>query len=224
MLAPAIRGIQTKVELVDVDINAMPNPMMYPAHNCAPLELDHLSMKDTPYGSHDSSHLMEAYRRPLDLSPCATDSLPIFSCSNNLLSTQDDRSKAQDERAEMKPNPSTQPIEWEDVTSQFIPVTFNDLNQISPGVSSPKQATTEAKQTCESLSPCIFSPSVKVLERNEIEVLLNDTESDITEQEDISDAAIIGRHQVVLDDMKEKLNRLVEARKNRYTGRVVPSH
>lgn len=219
LLSPPIRGIKRKGDNMDLDLNSVSSHNLFPAHNCISLELDKDSMKDTPYGFHDSSHFMEAYKQSFNLS-CVKD---IFNTeSDNGFISQINLEANYDNGTQIKAYPSTQPIEWEEVTSQFISVSVNDHNQATTGDFSPKPILPIKKTTCESLNSCIFSPSVKILDRKQIEGILSDGECGAPSSEDISDAAIIERHQVVLKDMKQKLDRSVEAKKNRC--RAVPSH
>jgi len=87
----------------------------------------------------------------------------------------------------------------------------------APGGGSSTAADHPAR-TSGSAPTVIFAPSVRKLTKEQLEKVLQDVEGDasVEEEEDISDAAILARHQAVLNEMKSRIDHLMEARKNRY--------
>lgn len=93
---------------------------------------------------------------------------------------------------------STREIAWTDVAAIFQPVQL-------PGMS---QAKKESEAEAAPRKGTIFAPFVR-----KVELSSHNSESDSDEEEDLSDESVLARHKVVLDEMKEKLTAMLEARK-----------
>merc|ERR1712137_1437412 len=108
----------------------------YPAHNCAPLEMDNpmVSMRDTPYGNHNTNVYVDAYyggssssnkRARYDMS------VDVHNIGGDVGKAKtDDDSNAEKNKNDDAVNSnvrlfrSTKPIDWaKGVASQFQPVT-----------------------------------------------------------------------------------------------------
>ena len=213
MIAPALRGVKRKSDSSDFENNVILGSATISAHNCPPLELETQNLGDTPYGNHVTTLFVESYKRPNYLmSSMVSSEIEEQSASDLPLDDNKEEGKIL--------FPSSYPIEWEEVTSQFKP-----LKDPSPDTCLESKVTlpnASSEKNNANIDSMIFSPSVKMLDKEQMNSMLNVADSDVGLEEDISDDAIIQRHKVVLEDMKEKLDRLVEARKSRY--RTVSSH
>ena len=93
---------------------------------------------------------------------------------------------------------STTEIAWKDVANIFQEVEL-------PG-SAATQKEKEAKTALRQKT--IFAPFVR-----QVELTFNDVDSESDDEEDLRDETVLGRHQLVLDRMKEKLAVVFESRK-----------
>mmetsp|Transcript_101984 Transcript_101984/g.152789 ORF Transcript_101984/g.152789 Transcript_101984/m.152789 type:complete len:423 (-) Transcript_101984:125-1393(-) len=93
---------------------------------------------------------------------------------------------------------STHEIKWSDVANIFQNVKL-------PG-NAAAQKEKEARAALRQKT--IFAPFVR-----KVDVAFDDNDSESDDDEDLSDETVLGRHQVVLDEMKEKLSAVFEARK-----------
>jgi len=93
-----------------------------------------------------------------------------------------------------------------------------EASSSTPGGGGSSTAADHPARTSTSAPTVIFAPSVRKLTKEQLEKVLQDVEGDasVEEEEDISDAAILARHQAVLNEMKSRIDHLMEARKNRY--------
>lgn len=169
-----------------------------PKHFSAPLSWRSDHVENSPYGRHNSS------TRPRSLS------LSQFNLKQNargrgrLANKPPSPSPAEDvvDRVESHPEPgatkrSTREVPWVDVAGIFQSVNLPG----APKSSIEAQVTPRAKT--------IIAPFVRQVRLEDLNV--TDQESD--DDEDLSDKAVLGRHQVVLDRMKEHLSMLLEVRK-----------
>ena len=102
---------------------------------------------------------------------------------------------------------STREIDWEDVASTFQSVEL-------PRKSSRNASSDDHHHTAPAVNGKIFAPFCQKIDRD----LSTDEEESDTE-EDLTDETTLARHQVVLDEMKQKLNAYLEARKKQQEAR-----
>eukprot|EP00934_Nitzschia_sp_Nitz4_P000090 Nitzschia sp. Nitz4//scaffold80_size88189//35047//40827//NITZ4_005086-RA/size88189-processed-gene-0.72-mRNA-1//-1//CDS//3329558627//90//frame0 len=162
-----------------------------PKHVSAPLSWNSEHVENSPYGRHNSA------TRPRSLS------ISQFHLQLKARSKQGDNASlskppdSPDDEGSKKR--STREVPWVDVAGIFQSVNL-------PGSSS-KTATETLAPSREKI---IVAPFVKEVKLDDLDSR-TDYESDT--EEDLSDAAVLGRHQIVLDRMKEHLNIVLEARK-----------
>lgn len=167
-----------------------------PRHFSAPLSWTPDAVENMPYGKHNSAN------RPRSLS-LAQFSLALpnrgrgkHSRSVSLASSehaQDEEGKEHVDEGPLKR--STHEIPWADVAGIF--------QNVGPGT--PKQSDVPATPKART----IFAPFVRQVGIDEVHV---DSDGESDEEEDLRDDSILGRHQVVLDRMKEHLSSFLEAR------------
>lgn len=104
---------------------------------------------------------------------------------------------------------STEPIDWYEVANLFQPVAVPD--QVAP--------TGSIEQSVN-----IFAPDVRKLDRPVWELTEEDYSDNVdeSEAEDISDDAVLARHQKVLDLMKQKLD-VAMVHRSQGRGRTLPT-
>jgi len=193
------------MENSEVDASLV-NAGIYPAHHCDPLILDDTCFGDTPYGNHDYNVSTES-RLP-----------SRENCVNDDVSEIDHVSSANgDTPSDFILRRSTCPIDWIDVSSKFQSVTVNEHNQSAPESRSEKLGSSLTKN-----KSIIFSPMVQIVDENQLKTLEDHESDSLVSEEDLSDDAVLIRHQAVLDKMRVKIDRLMEARKNRH--RDIPIH
>jgi len=193
------------MENSDVDASLV-NAGIYSAHHCDPLILDDTCFGDTPYGNHDYNVSTKSR-------------LPAReNCVNNDVTEIDCVTSANgDAPSDFILHRSTCPIDWIDVSSKFQSVTVNEHNQSAPESRSEKLGSSFTKN-----KSIIFSPLVQIVDENQLNTS-DDNESDsLVSEEDLSDDAVLIRHQAALDKMRAKIDRLMEARKSRH--RDIPIH
>lgn len=165
-----------------------------PKHYSLPLEWEPDSVENTPYGQHNSAN------RPRSLSLSQfTLKLPSRGRGRRSVSVS-----SPPEQPLKEPEPdngpmkrSTREIPWVDVAGIF-------QNVALPGT--PKQPDVPATPRGRT----IFAPYVRQVDLEDVDAG-NENESD-EEEEDLRDEMVLGRHQVVLDRMKEHLSAFLEAR------------
>ena len=167
-----------------------------PQHICTPLFWDTTSIENMPYGQY--SH---AFRiRSLSLSsPELIKGDAIAAPSQQGL--KDDGTGSGIVRR------STEEIDWSDVAKAFVTV---DLAE-GPTPSRRRVAKLSLpvhQEPRNRLSTTIFAPFCNRIDDS----LAVSGESDSGEEEDLADETILRRHQVVLDSMKERLDKFMEGR------------
>jgi hypothetical protein len=165
-----------------------------PKHFSAPLEWKPDHMGNTPYGKHNSA------TRPRSLS-LSQFSLKLPSKGRGKRSASVGVSSFVEPIKEPKPDDgpvkrSTREIPWVDVAGIFQNVAL----QVTP--KQPEVPVTPRGRT-------IFAPYVREVDFEDVDAISED-ESD--EEEDLRDEMVLGRHQVVLDRMKEHLSTFLAAR------------
>jgi hypothetical protein len=182
-----------------------PSVALYnPRHYSAPLFWDADNVENTPYGKHmkgfrqrsfslgrqsfsedadDSESTGRSKKRPRI---SRTDSVSI-SCPPT------------DEDSLSLPR-STQEVAWVDVAQIFKPVALAGPTTPTARLGGDEQPETSAR--------AIIAPFCRKVE---CPPAMSDDEG-LGEEEDISDEAVLARHRVVLDRMKEKLDKVMEAR------------
>jgi hypothetical protein len=167
-----------------------------PRHFSAPLSWTSDAVENMPYGKHNSA----TRPRSLSLAQFAL-ALPNRGRGKHSRSTsvasseqaQDEESKEHIDDGPMKR--STHEIPWADVAGIF--------QNVGPGT--PKQPDVPATPKAKT----IFAPFVRKVGIDEVQV---DSDNESDEEEDLQEASILGRHQIVLDRMKEHLSSFLEAR------------
>jgi len=115
---------------------------------------------------------------------------------------------------------STEEIEWADVADMFQPVV-----SVARGPTDRAQATvgnsisTKQEKSSSVIPSTIFAPFCREFEISALDII-SETDS---EEEDISDDAILARHQYVLDHMKRKLDIAMAARQQQQQQQRVRS-
>jgi len=182
-----------------------------PRHFSAPLEWEGEQTENLPYGRHSKGDRA----RSVSLSLSARSGEPksgkkarrSMSISAPPLygSTKDDKNS--------KIPRSTHEIDWADVAGIFQRV---ELPRKSPSARSSRHEAS----TASAADGTIIAPFCQRLDHE------FPSEDDSDSDEDLSEETVLARHQVVLDDMKEKLSAFLEARKrqqerrkNRYKGK-----
>jgi len=169
--------------------------LRYPAHYCAPLVIDDTDINFSPYGRHQRVRFGSKGRskRVRTSTSAALANVKDDSASN---------STAGGRNALVR---SSEPIDWADVAKLFQPVAL------------PEQANAPSpKPVGEVIN--IFAPVVRNLKDGTDEKMLqsdDDNGDDDGEDEDISEEAVLARHQAVLDHMKEKLDVAFEGQRRR---------
>ena len=179
-----------------------------PRHYSAPLIWRADDAENGPYGRHNrttrprSLSLSQAGLRRQESLKSLKGRAPVRSMS---ISSCDTAKSDMDPETMLQ---STQEIDWADVAGIFQRVTLPGTAQVqkekelSDGSSNAVRAKT------------IFAPYVRMVDSSPA---LSDDES--SEDEDLSEEAVLSRHQVVLDRMKEKLSAILEARKKQQERR-----
>jgi hypothetical protein len=169
-----------------------------PRHYSAPLIWRADDVENSPYGRHSKS------TRPRSLSLSQVGIRHSASRSTKGKPGGRSMSVASYESAEPGKDSSgdlrsTREIAWTEIAGIFQPVNL-------PGESKAQKEKEETASAPETKQ--IFAPFVRTVESSPV---ASEEESD--EEEDLSDDTVLGRHQIVLDRMKEKLSAILEARK-----------
>ncbi len=166
-----------------------------PKHLSAPLSWKSDAIENTPYGNHNSAN------RPRSLS-LAQFSLKLpsrgrgkHSRSTSVASSEQAHEREIEALGQGPTKKSTREIPWGDVAGIF-------QNVALPGT--PKQADLPITPRGRT----IFAPFVREVAFEEVQVNSYESDSD----EDLKDESVLGRHQVVLDRMKDHLSTFLEAR------------
>jgi hypothetical protein len=178
-----------------------------PRHSSAPLLWKSDGVENTPYGRYQknsrprSLSLSQVGLRQAEATPKkAGRSMSVASFES-----------AKSEDSEDIPR-STQEINWTELAGIFQRVSL-------PGTEKAQREKEKAIAAAPNGNLTIFAPFVHKIET--ISTVASDEESD--EEEDLSDGAVLARHQIVLDGMKEKLSAIFDARKkqqDRKKGRM----
>ncbi|KAL3916321.1 MAG: hypothetical protein SGILL_005231 [Bacillariaceae sp.] len=176
-----------------------------PKHACPPLQWVSNVLENTPYGRHN--------KRTIPRSLSVTQGAAVMRQSGKGGKGSRQRSSSRQSRSQVAMSPSandgkessnasrrsTREIPWKDVASIFQPVQL-------PGTIKEKKNVEAKKLTPKDRT--IFAPVVKSL--SSVPFTGREESSD---EEDISDEAVLARHQVVLNEMKIKLVAIQESRK-----------
>mmetsp|Transcript_24438 Transcript_24438/g.55768 ORF Transcript_24438/g.55768 Transcript_24438/m.55768 type:complete len:497 (-) Transcript_24438:358-1848(-) len=212
----------------------VPNdPFFHPPHYSAPLVVDLEDIENTPYGRYESGGRRgsgvgkmgsgSGGKRVRALSSSANSSPKNTDCGNNgshgLTCVAGVASAAvaslvtpiKDGEAAGAPSSSppsfvhTKPIDWRDVVDQFQPVSL--LGDASSSTTQPMSHVDNGRPDDKGEQVIhIFAPVVRKLDIFSSEKKECEEEIGIDdEEEEISDEAILFRHQEVLDRMKEKM-------------------
>lgn len=184
---------------------AATNPAVYdPKHTCPPLEWA-TAIENSPYGRHNKRTI------PRSLSSTQGAAVMRQAGRSGKASRRRSSSRQRDSQVAVSLSPndgkkgsdgarrSTREIPWKDVAGIFQQVQM-------PGTLKEKKDLEAKKFSVKDRT--IFAPVVKKLSFMPI----IDRE-DSSDEEDLSDEAVLGRHQVVLNEMKIKLTAIQESRK-----------
>jgi hypothetical protein len=169
-----------------------------PRHYSAPLIWKADDVENSPYGRHSKS----TRPRSLSLSQVGIKQSASRSTKGKLggrsmsVASYDTDELEKDSSGDLR---STREIAWTEIAGIFQPVNL-------PGESKAQKEKEETACTPETRQ--IFAPFVRTVESFPV---ASEEESD--EEEDLSDNAVLARHQIVLDGMKEKLSAILESRK-----------
>ena len=176
-----------------------------PKHTCPPLQWVPNVLENTPYGRHN--------KRTIPRSLSATQGAAVMRQSGRGGKGSRQRRSSRESDSQVAPSlsandgnespnvsrRSTREIPWKDVASIFQPVqlpgTLKEKKDLEAKKLSPKDRT-------------IVAPVVKNL--SSVPFIGREESSD---EEDISDEAVLARHQVVLNEMKVKLTAIQESRR-----------
>jgi hypothetical protein len=167
-----------------------------PKHYCDPVVWYPGSTENTPYGLHRRGEQVRSLSLALSSrsgEPRSTKKLKQSSFALASSPPRENSALLVDERIPR----STREIDWADVAGIFQRV---EMPKRSP-------STQRSAQEGEQSSRTIFAPLCRMVD----DVVIDNTESDT--EEDLSDETVIRNHQVVLDDMKDKLSAFLEARR-----------
>lgn len=172
--------------------------LQHPSHYCAPLVVREHDIEFSPYGNHIRSNA--------DVEPQISNKKPK--------TTHDAQLGARTSHPvniDFGIIRSTEPIEWADIANMF------------QSVDVPDQLGTSGSQDCGEGEGRIFAPVTRKVNRlaghrATYEVWSDsDTEcdgmGDAMDDEDLTDEAVLARHQIVLDHMKKKLDVAIGQRK-----------
>ncbi|KAI2490774.1 hypothetical protein MHU86_23798 [Fragilaria crotonensis] len=179
-----------------------------PQHVSTPLFWDTTSIENMPYGQHSHSY------RPCALSlsspelmkgEAAGNDQRACSASSTITSSQQGlQGDATSSGTSLRR--STEEVDWADVAKAFVTVDLAE-GSIPSRRRASKASSPGHQQARNRLSTTIFAPFCN---RVDDSVIVNG-ESDSGE-EDLRDETILRRHQVVLDSMKERLDKFMEGR------------
>jgi hypothetical protein len=160
-----------------------------------PLEWDRDDAGNLPYGLNARSRFLSLSNRRNVQDPSGSKGLSGVSIPNNT--------------ADQYLQRSTSEINWIDVASTFqsveVPRKSTRYKVIEP-------------ETHVTIDGAIFAPFYKEI-KMDYSTDEEDGDGDSTEVEDLSEASVLARHQVVLDSMKAKLEAYLEARKKQQERR-----
>jgi hypothetical protein len=176
-----------------------------PKHNCPALEWNTANSNNSPYGRHDKN----TRTRSLSLAQGAAvmrlsgrggkGPRRQTSSSHSLANFDQPHMSSNEEEKSRGTSQSTSEIPWKDVAGIFqqvqLPSTLKEKQEHETKKLSMKERT-------------IFAPVVRKV--NSIPIVNIDDSSD---DEDLSNDAVLARHQIVLDEMKVKLTAVQESRK-----------
>jgi len=185
-----------------------------PNHYSTPMIWDNEDMENMPYGRYSTG----ARKRSLSLSRINFEKggKKSRTIRSNSVSSP---SVAQSEESSLKGGKSkrsTEEINWNDVAEIFQDV-------LLPGPTTPTAKRHDSHHHAPPVPPGtkIIAPFCR---KFDFDKLPDDSEEDDSEEEDLSDEAIIAKHRIVLDRMKKRLDKFMEARqkvvqKSRTRGR-----
>jgi hypothetical protein len=188
-----------------------------PRHYSTPLLWDADNVENTPYGKHMKGFRQRSFSLGRQsFSESADDNESTGRSKKRLRISRADSVSIScpptDEDSLSLPR-STQEIAWVDVAQIFKPVAL-------AGPTTPTARSGDDEEP-ETSARTIIAPFCRKVERPPA---MSDDEG-LEEEEDISDEAVLARHRVVLDRMKQKLDKVMEARqqgqqrdRNRSTG------
>lgn len=181
-----------------------------PNHFSEPLEWDNRRTESMPYGLHRVGERLRSLSVSLSARSGEPRSIKKAKRSTSLSTTQlhivNDKPLAAGEIPK-----STREIDWADVAGIFQSV---ELPRKSPPTKTASAASGKSEgDTSGAANRTIFAPYCRKFDK----VTTEDDESDT--EEDLSEEAILARHEVVLDNMKTKLSAFLEARKKQQERR-----
>jgi hypothetical protein len=176
-----------------------------PHHVSAPLIWDTISIENLPYGQHSHAY------KPCALSLSSPELLKGEATDND----QKVRSVYSAVRSSLQGDAtssgtflqrSTEEVDWADVAKAFVTVDLAE-GSIPSRRRTSKASSPGHQQARNRLSTTIFAPFCNRVDDS----LVVNGESD-SGDEDLADETILRRHQVVLDSMKERLDKFMEGR------------
>jgi len=174
-----------------------------PNHNCSPLDWDPDILENAPYGVHSvSSERMRSMSMSLGKdSQDAVKTKRSMSLSLSQLAPRDQP------ESDSKLLQSTREINWEDVVSTFQSVEL------------PRKPRHISDDDHHHSMPVFVDGTIFAPYCREIQGDLSSDEDESDTEEDLTEDTTLARHQVVLDEMKQKLNAYLEARKQQQEAR-----
>lgn len=179
-----------------------------PSHFSAPLAWDATLTQNKPYGLHRVGEKVRSLSLSLSARSGEPRAIKKAKRSMSLLSPPLPPPETSDTNSNLPK--STREIEWVDVAGIFQSV---ELPKRSP-TSRQQQKSDEEKEASAVVEKTIFAPYCRKIEDGAI---FKEDESD--GEEDLSEEAVLARHQEVLDAMKAKLAAVMEARKRQQERR-----
>ena len=158
-----------------------------PLHYSLPLIWDTVAMENMPYGRHS----VGGKRGKRSQGGGVGD-------SSRMKKSRISTNHAKENTGSKSKIKSTEAIKWEDVSRYFQPVSVG-VNNASL---TPKKKASLNSENCIH----IFAPIVKELEIEAEQLGSGWSENDDSDIEDITEEAVLARHQSVLDSMKEKFS------------------
>jgi hypothetical protein len=178
-----------------------------PRHYSSPLLWKSDDVENTPYGSHSDLQRGRSY----SLSQVAlrrSGSTEIVNKGRRSMSVASSESHASESSPSLGAGTiprSTREIPWGSVADMFQSVALLSEKQVKKH---------KGDHTAAPGTMTIFAPYV-----HQITEIPDPIEEESDEEEDLSDEAVLVRHQAVLDHMKEKLSAILEARKKQQERR-----
>ena len=163
-----------------------------PLHYSLPLLWDSVAMENMPYGR----YVVGGKKGKRTSGNCNTNN------QNRQKKVRLSTSPQKENARRVTKMKSTEAIDWSDVAKHFQPVAVG----VKPF------STTPVKKSPEESCTHIFAPVFHELKVDPVVPGAGWSDSDDSDEEDITDQAVLARHQSVLDSMKHKLDAALEAK------------